>query len=130
MITEGLQYNKTITMETVICCKCGIPFGLPSDYRQNLRNDPDMWFHCPNGHSQHYSESREQRLLREAENKSRQYENQLLQEKNRREKAELDLLKANRKLKRVSKGVCPCCNRTFEDLQRHMKTKHPEHVKQ
>jgi hypothetical protein len=22
-------------------------------------------------------------------------------------------------------GVCPCCNRTFQQLARHMKAKHP-----
>jgi hypothetical protein len=29
--------------------------------------------------------------------------------------------------KRVGNGVCPCCNRTFEDLARHMKVKHREY---
>jgi hypothetical protein len=27
--------------------------------------------------------------------------------------------------KRIQSGVCPCCNRTFENLGRHMKSKHP-----
>ncbi|WP_165394478.1 helix-turn-helix domain-containing protein [Pseudoxanthomonas winnipegensis] len=27
---------------------------------------------------------------------------------------------------RVMNGVCPCCNRTFENLRRHMHDKHPE----
>jgi hypothetical protein len=40
-----------------------------------------------------------------------------------REKAERKLRKIERK---VSGGVCPCCNRTFVALARHMKTKHPE----
>jgi hypothetical protein len=26
---------------------------------------------------------------------------------------------------RVKNGVCPCCRRNFENLQRHMKTQHP-----
>ena len=26
---------------------------------------------------------------------------------------------------RVQKGVCPCCNRYFAQLQRHMTTQHP-----
>ena len=30
--------------------------------------------------------------------------------------------------KRVGNGVCPCCNRTFGNLQRHMATKHPGHA--
>lgn len=28
--------------------------------------------------------------------------------------------------KRVAHGVCPCCNRSFTDLRRHMESKHPE----
>ena len=28
---------------------------------------------------------------------------------------------------RVKNGVCPCCNRTFVNLLRHMKSKHPEY---
>ncbi len=34
--------------------------------------------------------------------------------------------KLSRQLKRVNKGVCPCCNRTFVNLANHMKTTHPE----
>jgi hypothetical protein len=28
--------------------------------------------------------------------------------------------------KRIGHGTCPCCNRSFEDLRRHMESKHPE----
>lgn len=31
---------------------------------------------------------------------------------------------------RVSHGVCPCCNRTFGDLARHMATKHAEYAQE
>jgi DNA repair exonuclease SbcCD ATPase subunit len=30
---------------------------------------------------------------------------------------------------RASNGVCPCCNRTFQNLARHMHTKHPDFAK-
>ncbi len=30
--------------------------------------------------------------------------------------------------KRVAHGVCPCCDRTFINLQRHMATKHPDYA--
>jgi DNA repair exonuclease SbcCD ATPase subunit len=29
---------------------------------------------------------------------------------------------------RVGKGVCPCCNRSFENLKRHMVSKHPDYA--
>jgi Asp-tRNA(Asn)/Glu-tRNA(Gln) amidotransferase A subunit family amidase len=28
---------------------------------------------------------------------------------------------------RVGAGVCPCCNRTFKQLARHMQAKHPDY---
>lgn len=30
--------------------------------------------------------------------------------------------------KRAAPGLCPCCNRSFVGLSRHMKTKHPQYV--
>ena len=29
---------------------------------------------------------------------------------------------------RIANGVCPCCNRSFKDLHRHMQNKHPDYV--
>jgi len=31
--------------------------------------------------------------------------------------------------KRVTNGVCPCCHRSFQNLRRHMATKHPNEAK-
>ena len=31
--------------------------------------------------------------------------------------------------KRAQAGVCPCCTRTFTNVARHMKTKHPDYNK-
>lgn len=28
----------------------------------------------------------------------------------------------------MKKISCPCCNRTFQNLQRHMTSKHPDYV--
>lgn len=40
--------------------------------------------------------------------------------------------KANSKIaqmkKRTANGVCPCCTRSFTNLQRHMKSQHPDYV--
>jgi hypothetical protein len=33
---------------------------------------------------------------------------------------------ATRLRKRTKAGVCPCCNRTFKQLARHMSTQHPD----
>lgn len=96
-------------------------------------------FYCPNGHSQSYvGKSHEQR--------AKEAEAELRKEKQRREWAEHNAKNARedaqqaeyrrraekaaktRIKNRVAKGVCPCCNRTFQDLQRHMTTKHPDYA--
>lgn len=75
------------------------------------------WFYCPNGHRQHYTQSESDRLRG------------LLDEANR-SKTQLAANYAalqrehNRVTKRVSAGVCPCCNRTFQNLARHMASRH------
>lgn len=125
-IAEGIKWNKTITMETIVCCECGVPFGMPSDLKEKCRADSGKLFYCPNGHAQHYSKSTATKVKEEYEAKLKEKQEELWAANSKAVQLEVDLDKANRKLKRVSKGVCPCCNRTFENLARHMKSKHPE----
>lgn len=123
---SGLTYTKEITMVTEVCCSCGIAFGMPSDLQGHLKNDPNKYFYCPNGHSQHYTKSREQRLREEAEAKLRQKEQQLRDADIAKNILQADFDKVTRKLKRVQNGVCPYpgCKRHFNNLARHIKTKH------
>ncbi len=30
--------------------------------------------------------------------------------------------------KRIAKGICPCCNRSFVNLERHMTGQHPDYA--
>ena len=54
-------------------------------------------------------------------------------ERNARQSAEDSLVAmrgVNTKLKkRVAAGVCPCCQRSFINLRRHMTTQHADYVK-
>lgn len=121
---------RTTVFQDIDCYLCGVPFALTERlYSQRL--DDGANFYCPNGHQQHFTESTRDKL-RKAEER--------LAEERRRTKAARDLLEheershaatrghLTRHKKRVSAGVCPCCNRTFQQLARHMKTKHPEYV--
>jgi hypothetical protein len=123
-----ITYNTTVVMITEHCCNCGVQFGIPKELYNQLRNDPAMWFYCPNGHKQHYSKSLEVQAREEAEKKLREKEDELIRSANRNIELQNELKKVNNKMKRVHRGVCPCCNRTFTNLQRHMKSKHPEHT--
>lgn len=129
MIKE-VQRNATLTESIDFvqehCCTCGIPFFIPTYHKKRLLNSQE-WFYCPNGHQQHYTGKTEAQKLKEqleatqqqAAKERQELEDKWLEEAGKRAKLE-------RQMKRVHKGVCPCCNRSFVNLQRHMKAKHPE----
>lgn len=45
-------------MKPVICCTCGIEFGLPEVYA-NARYNDHKAFYCPNGHGLSWPERKE-----------------------------------------------------------------------
>jgi len=115
----------TIKFEAQTCISCGVKFCIPKELDDKLRQNHKS-FYCPNGHSQCYvGETEAEKLRKELKRKEQEVADQV----QAKLKAQAALNIAEGKLKRVSKGVCPCCNRSFSDLQRHMKTKHPEKVK-
>ncbi len=117
---------------SVECADCGISFALPKHLHQR-RIDDGKSFYCPNGHSNTYGETEVKRLQRVldaerakvlAEQKKREWAEQATAaEAKLREKAERRL---KRNQTRIANGVCPCCNRHFTNLERHMKMKHPD----
>ncbi len=127
---RGETLTEAIDFVLEECCKCGTAFMIPSRMKSALLNSHNT-FYCPNGHAQSYVGKSEAEKLRDKialMEKDRIAEHEDLQNK------WLDALgekqKLEKKLKRVDKGVCPCCNRSFIALSLHMKTKHPEHVGQ
>lgn len=124
-ISEGSQLQISLNFEVITCYKCGVPFAVPGNMKQELMRTQER-FYCPSGHPQCYSgETTEQRLRRQLEEKERIISRQEIQ----KIQLEGQVIKLDRKLKRVHNGVCPCCNRSFVNLQRHMKNKHPEILK-
>lgn len=117
------------------CPNCGVTIVMPEHMYNTRRNDHKV-FYCPNGHTAAFSGK--SALEKELEEAKRHLENQ----RARLEWAEADAKRAKEardqaqrqasaargqvtKIKnRVGNGVCPCCNRTFTNLQRHMETKH------
>jgi hypothetical protein len=98
-------------------------------------------FYCAYGHGQHYTKGESQEtILRRERDRLKQREAQLMDavndEKRRREFAESSFLKVEIERKNAQKrlvklkaraatGTCPCCNRNFSELQKHIATKHP-----
>lgn len=105
-------------MTDIECCNCAIIFGVPDRWQKHRTQDKQQFF-CPNGHPQSYSESVLDKVRRERD-RAVQEQTRLAEENQAKEK-EIKKLK-----KRASAGTCPCCTRTFSNMARHMKTKHPE----
>jgi uncharacterized coiled-coil protein SlyX len=129
--------NLAVTMETTDCTLCGITFGLPTDWLARKRRTNEN-FYCPNGHTLHFpGETREQRRIRELEEKLareartvKALSEDLTVERGAREQVQRRLAATKgvvtRVRNRIANGVCPCCNRSFVNLQRHMNTQHPD----
>lgn len=118
-------------MTNQTCCVCGIIYGVPEVWIAARRELKDR-FYCPNGHGQCFTKSTADRLREEKEALGRRLQAELNTANHLRLVAEKELkaerTKRRKIEKRISAGVCPCCNRTFEDLHRHMQTKHKEYA--
>jgi hypothetical protein len=109
------------------CATCGVDFAIPRKL-QEIRLIDGATFYCPFGHHNVYGpgKSREELQRERAEAFERQLAN--LDETLRSERASHAATKGKltRERKRTTAGVCPCCDRSFVQLARHMKTKHPD----
>ncbi len=112
------------------CCNCGMQFAVTEEFEQRKRRDHTS-FYCPAGHGQHFKAMSDIEKVRrekiEAENRLQVQLNESRHAQLVAEKALAEETKKRRKIeKRIASGVCPCCNRQFDDLHRHMKSKHKE----
>jgi hypothetical protein len=129
---RGQALGPATTHET--CCRCGVEFGMPKALR-DVRLADHGNFYCPLGHPQHYTAGKTEVEL-EREKRERAEADRdfwMREEAAERERAEAEkrrhaatkgqLTKAK---KRIGNGVCPCCNRHFSNVERHMATQHPD----
>jgi len=114
-MTKILHTQELTTVE----CVCGIAYAIPESlYDQAIKHKAQHTLYCPLGHQWHYMGKTDAQKLREAEASIVSMRDQLDAERQAHERTK----------KRVAKGVCPCCHRSFTQLKRHMTTKHPEFV--
>lgn len=114
------------------CASCGIRFGVPEGWGEQRRKDKGD-IYCPNGHVMNYRESEADKLRSERDRLAQQIaqrDDEIRAQREMREAAERSAAALKGQItklnKRTAAGVCPCCNRTFTALHRHMKTKHPD----
>ena len=113
------------------CCVCGVVFAIPDRLREQRTYDGQSFF-CPNGHSMVFKNSEKQCLQRELKAAQDRADREAYWKEHARQRAAALERSRNavrgvvtRMRKRVGAGCCPCCKRHFENLQRHIATKHP-----
>lgn len=115
----------------ITCGGCGVQYAHTKAFNDQKKKDHTGWT-CPNGCNRAYlSESNEEKLQRQLNqaNQNRAYlEDRIREEQAGREAAQHQARAykghTTRIKNRVSKGVCPCCNRSFSNLARHMESQH------
>lgn len=117
-------YADTIGFITVSCYKCGVLFGMTQKLQKQRLTDRKLFF-CPNGHDQHYfGPSEESKLKDELARKESMLEAERARASTLQTERDAVSRAHSRMRSRVMNGVCPCCNRTFQNLLRHMQTEH------
>lgn len=137
-MADTLTYTGKLT---ITVCWCGMHMALPADlYAYAQRTGKPVW--CPLGHEWVVRETevdrlkaelvaKEARLQRVAEDRdwySRQMDHARRDAQHQAAVARGYKGQLVRTKKRIGAGTCPCCNRTFQQLARHMKSQHPEYA--
>lgn len=123
------KYVENIWLEIEECCRCGMPFAITQDFKERRIKDHEG-FYCPRGHRQYYIGKTEEEKLRE-KLEIKNIEINRVYSENATLKLEKNQVKKsyNRMRQRIKNGVCPCCNRTFQNLLEHIKKQHPNFAK-
>lgn len=123
----------TVDMIHLECGKCGLLFSMTETFYKKRKKDHES-FYCPAGHSRYWPQKSNEEILREqlkrSELECKQAEKSLKEERgySKELKRSRSALKGTltKTKKRISAGVCICCNRTFQNVARHMKSQHPD----
>jgi hypothetical protein len=130
---DGESWTAPVELVAYSCQGCGITFALPVGLHRRY-NEQGASIRCPNPQCRWPSffrtesdVAREKRLRESAEKRLefQRYRTEHLERSRASIRGHL-----NRTKRRVAAGVCPCCNRTFQDLSRHMENKHPDYGKE
>jgi hypothetical protein len=108
-------------------CWCGIEFAMPEQLHRQFAEEGKTVY-CPLGHTCVVKETETVRLRKQLaaeQSRATALRDQLGAADRTNSALRGQITKAK---KRAAGGACPCCNRTFVQLARHMTTKHPDYV--
>lgn len=132
-VERGQQYAGYANLTVMCCPECGVIYAIPEVLRAEAcsQGGHKIEWCCPNGHNLGYpgeSARQERDAARDqaasARARAEQAEASAATQKRAATRARNERNKAR---KRSADGVCPCCGRTFKQVQRHMATKHPDY---
>lgn len=122
------------------CCRCGESIWMTAATHQTYKRSSQTFF-CVHGHQQHFPQGKSEAEKLQAELDNERRARQLAEQRiaaakddalEARAAADKQRRRANgykghatKLAKRAKAGVCPCCNRHFIQLARHMATQHP-----
>lgn len=115
-----MDYTETLT---VTSCWCGIRLAIPDNLYAYANRHKNKVIYCPLGHEFIFSNTTQEQLQSERARSAR-LTAQLDQAQASLVAQRAATTRVKNKLKRVEAGVCPHCNRTFQNLARHMESKH------
>lgn len=128
---KDLQRNVQVVIDD--CCVCGVVHAIPRVMWNNARNKGGYWY-CPNGHHIGWDKKDSQSENDKLRGEVAELQGRVERERMRTEAAKRETAAAKgqvTKIKnRVGNGVCPCCQRSFTNLRRHMDSKHPDFAKE
>ena len=133
-----ITMEVTTTLTKVHCGECGGVYAISQRYYKKKHEDGGYW-NCPYcdcswGFSEEASELEKARKEAQSQRDNVEwYRNRYAAEQSRHDQTKASLRShkaAKTRLKnRIANGVCPCCKRHFENLHKHIQTKHPNYNK-
>lgn len=89
----------------------------------NWTKEGHGWF-CPRGHPRIWKGQTTVQQLEAAQAREGALRDQLLAAEAEAERRRVQIIRDRH---RFANGVCPCCNRSFTNVMRHMETQHPDY---
>lgn len=129
-VRDGLTYAGETDLTVMTCPICGVTYAIPARMQQMAydRGEGNIQWFCCNGHKLGYhgdSEATKERNLRESAQRRAQAERDLREHTEHKLRAQKGA--TTKAKKRHAAGVCPCCNRTFQQVACHMASQHPDY---
>lgn len=121
--------SSAADLSTIVCGKCGGIYAIAERYRSHKQEHGGYW-NCPYCDCRWgFGESTVDKLQKELnlERKRKEWAETATKIERRRLIAMKGLVTKTKN--RIGNGVCPCCNRTFQNLARHINSKHPDFKK-